>query len=73
LVTVISTVAAACGGAVATMLLSDSTVKSVAATVPNETADAPVNAEPEIVTTVPPPVVPVLGLTPETEGADPAV
>src|SRR5262249_21666310 len=48
-------------------------VKVVAATVPKETAVAPVKPVPVIVTDVPPPVDPELGETPATDGAAAAV
>jgi hypothetical protein len=62
-VTVISTVAAACGGATAVMLLSLMTVKSSAGTPPKLTAVAPVKSEPVSVTVWPPVVLPLDGLT----------
>jgi hypothetical protein len=40
----------------------------LAAVLPNFTAVAPVNPDPEIVTDVPPPVGPACGLTPVTSG-----
>ena len=42
--------------------VSETTVKLVAATVPKRTAVAPVKPEPVTVTTVPPSVVPEVGL-----------
>jgi hypothetical protein len=50
------------------MEVSELTVKLVDATDPKFTTVAPVNAVPVIVTLVPPPVVPELGLTPVTDG-----
>jgi len=67
-VTVMSIVAAASGGEVAVIEVSELTVKLVAATFPKFTRVAPVNADPVIVTDVPPPVVPEPGLTPPTDG-----
>ena len=68
-VTVTSVTPAAPGGATAVIWLSETTVKLVAATVPNWTAVAPVKPEPVMVTAVPPAVEPDGGLTPLTTGA----
>jgi hypothetical protein len=57
-VTVTSTVAAACGGATAVSCVSLFTVNDVAAYAPKLTADAPVKPLPVTITTVPPAVVP---------------
>jgi hypothetical protein len=72
-VTVTSTVAAACGGAVAVICVSDVTLKPMAATVPKDTPVAPVKPLPVMVIDVPPPVVPVFGLIEVTAGALAAV
>jgi hypothetical protein len=48
--------------------VSDNTVNDDAAVLPNMTDVAPVNPEPETVTTVPPAAGPELGETPETTG-----
>jgi hypothetical protein len=72
-VTVISTVPAVPAGAMATMAVSEITVKLTAAVVPKLTDEAPVKALPVMVTTVPPAAVPLNGLTPVTEGAETAL
>jgi hypothetical protein len=72
-VTVTSTVPAASGGEMAVMLVSEFTVKLAAATVPKDTAVAPVKPLPLTVTLVPPPVLPLVGVTLVTEGADAVV
>jgi hypothetical protein len=72
-VTEIATVPAACGGAVALMVVAERIV-NVAGTVPNRTAVAPVvvvalsKLAPWIVTVVPPNVVPVCGVTALIDG-----
>ena len=66
-VTVTSTVPAACAGEVALIWLAVFTV-NVAAVVPNFTAVAPVNPVPAIVTLVPPALGPELGVTLVTVG-----
>ncbi len=53
-VTVTSTVAAACAGDVAVIWVSETTVKVVAAVEPKSTAVAPVKPVPVMVTEVPP-------------------
>jgi hypothetical protein len=70
--TTISTVAATCEGAIAVICVSEFTVKLLLATRPKKTLEAPVNPDPVIVTTVPPAVVPLEGLTALTAGALPA-
>jgi hypothetical protein len=72
-VTVMSTVAAASAGEVAVMVESETTVKETANVLPKSTAVAPVNPLPVTVTTVPPDVLPLLGLTAVTLGAEAAV
>ena len=67
-VTVTSTVPADPAGAVAVTVVSETMVKALAAVVPNFTAVAPVNPVPVRVTTCPPAVLPVLGLTAVTVG-----
>ena len=67
-VTRTSTVPAASAGADAVTVVALMGVTFDAATPPNVTADAPLNAEPVMVTDVPPAVVPDVGLIPETEG-----
>src|SRR5580698_9148319 len=62
-VTVMLTPPAAWAGAVAVSLVADTTVKRVAADLPNLTAVAPVRALPVIVTTVPPVAGPEVGVT----------
>ena len=69
LVTAMATAPAACGGATAVMLVGELTVNDVAATPPNVTAVAPVNAVPVMVTEVPPESGPVAGATDVTAGA----
>src|SRR5437867_2519309 len=56
-------------GATAVMLVSETTVKSVAATAPKLTALAPVKLAPVIVTVVPPLDLPAVGVIEVTEGA----
>ncbi len=56
-------------GETATIWPSETTVKLDAGVEPKLTAVAPVNAEPEIVTLVPPPSGPAAGLTLDTAGA----
>ena len=68
-VTVTSTVPALPAGAVAVMLVALLIVKLVAAVEPNLTAVAPVRLVPVIVTDVPPPVGPAVGLICVTVGA----
>jgi hypothetical protein len=63
-------VAAASAGAVAVMEVSELTVKLVAPEVPKLTVLAPVKPVPVVVTTVPPAVLPELGETLVTVGAD---
>ncbi len=57
-VTVTSTVPAKCAGVTAVIKVSELTANEAAATAPNETAVAPVNPAPLIVTVVPPEVEP---------------
>jgi hypothetical protein len=72
-VTVTSIVPAlVCSGAKARMLVSDSTAKS-ASTPLNCTLVAPSRLVPEMVTAAPPEVLPELGLTAVTVGADAAL
>jgi hypothetical protein len=68
-VTVMSTVPAAWAGEVAVMVVALTTVKPLAATVPNVTADAPVKFVPVMVMPVLPAVLPVFGVTAVTVGA----
>ncbi len=72
-VTVMSTVPAVPDGAVARMVVADITVKDVAAVEPKVTALALVKLVPVIVTSVPPTVPPLLGLTALTVGLDAAL
>jgi hypothetical protein len=72
-VTMMSTIPAAFGGAVALIEMAEVTVKAVAGTVPNETPLAPVKFVPVIVTTVPPAVLPEVGVIAVTVGADATV
>ena len=67
-VTVTSTVPAACAGDVAVIVVALFTVKPAAAVPPKLTAVAPVKFAPVIVTDVPPPVGPLVGLTLATAG-----
>jgi hypothetical protein len=67
-VTVMCTVAAASGGAVTVIDVSETTVKLVAGTVPNDTPDAPVKWVPVKVTRAPPAVKPAAGAMPVTAG-----
>ena len=57
------------GGAVAVMLVADTTVNDEAAVEPNDTLVAPVKFVPVIVTLVPPAVGPDVGETDVTVGA----
>ena len=68
-VTVTSTAPCVPAGAVAVMELAETTVKLAAFAAPNRTAVAPVSPVPVIVTTVPPVVGPLFGLTDVTVGA----
>jgi hypothetical protein len=68
LVTVMSTVPAASAGAVAVTRPSALTVNELAAAAPKYTPVAPVKPLPVIVTTAPPAVPPVAGLTAVTVG-----
>jgi hypothetical protein len=68
-VTLTSTVPAAVAGAVAVICVSELIVKLVAAVPPNVTPVAPEKFVPVIVTTRPPAVLPVLGLTAVIAGA----
>jgi hypothetical protein len=68
-VTVTSTVPLAWGGSVAEITVSESTVNALAELAPKETALAPVKPLPLMLTTVPPPVLPVVGLRAVTAGA----
>jgi hypothetical protein len=68
-VTLMSTIPAVPGGAVALMAESERTVNRVAATPPKETPVAPVKLLPRIVTVVPPAMPPEVGVTPVTAGA----
>ena len=56
-------------GLLAVISVPLTTVTLVAAVLPKSTAVAPVNAEPVMVTKVPPPVGPTVGLMPVTDGA----
>ena len=67
-VTVMSTTAAACGGAVAVIEVEEFTVKEVAGVVPKLTPVTLVKFVPVSVTTVPPAVVPDVGLIAVTAG-----
>jgi len=67
-VTVTSTVPALPAGAVTVMEVDELTTRPVPATVPNFTAEAPVNPVPVRVTKVPPPGTPAVGLTAVTVG-----
>ncbi len=67
-VTRTSTVAAECAGVDAVIVVLFTAVKLAAAEPPKLTDDAPLNAEPVMVTDVPPAVPPVAGVIPETEG-----
>ena len=67
-ITVTSTVPVPAGLS-AVIVVSLTTVKSVAAVVPKSTAVAPVNPVPVIVTKVPPAAGPLVGLMPVTVGA----
>ena len=69
-VTVTSTVPVP-AGLLAVIVVSFTTVRFVAAVVPNSTAVAPVKPVPVIVTGVPPAVGPLVGLRPVTAGARP--
>jgi hypothetical protein len=63
------TVPADAAGAVAVICVAESTVKLLAAPVPKLTAVAPFRFVPVIVTTEPPAVGPLFGLTADTVGA----
>jgi hypothetical protein len=67
-VTVMSTCPGGAAGEVAVIDVVLSTVKLLAAVAPNETPVAPLKLVPEMVTAVPPAVLPVVGLTPLTAG-----
>lgn len=67
-VTTMSTLPATCAGVVAVIVVALVTVKLAAGALPKVTAVAPVNCLPAIVTTVPPAVGPLPGLTLETTG-----
>ena len=69
MVTLISTVPAACEGEVAVIVVSLTTENPAAATVPKVTALAPVKFVPVIVTPVPPAVLPEVGVTAAIDGA----
>jgi hypothetical protein len=71
--TVTSTVAAACGGAMAVKDVSEMTLKPSAGTAPNRTWLVAVNPLPVRVTTVPPAVPPLVVAKLVTAGADAAV
>jgi len=60
-VTAMYTAPVACGGATAVIWVEETTLKLVAASVPNATFVAPVNPVPVIVTVVPPVVGPDVG------------
>jgi hypothetical protein len=68
-VTVMSTVPAVPAGLVALIWLAELTVKLEAALLPKSTAVAPLRLVPVMVTTVPPMLVPEVGLMPLTTGA----
>jgi hypothetical protein len=72
-VTVMSTVPAVPAGLVALIWLAELTVKLEAALLPKSTAVAPLRLVPVMVTTVPPMLVPEVGLMPVTTGAGVAV
>jgi hypothetical protein len=72
-VTVMSTIPAAWGGAVAMTWVSDSTVKLLAAWLPNDTCVAPVKLVPVILMTAPPAVLPDAGVMADTAGTGAAV
>jgi len=69
-VTVMSTVPVLWAGAMAVICVVELTVKLVALVVPNLTTVAPVKFVPVIRTLVPPAVVPLVGLTAVTVGAE---
>jgi hypothetical protein len=69
-VTVTSTTPAVPAGLIAVIEVGETTVTPVAALAPKSTAVAPVKPVPVIVTSVPPAVVPEVGLTPETVGGE---
>jgi hypothetical protein len=71
-VTVMSTFPALPAGEVAVIEVALATVNEAAAVAPNLTAEAPVKLVPVTVTLVPPAVVPELGLTELTAGAETA-
>jgi hypothetical protein len=68
LATVTSTVPADCGGTVAVIWLSDSTVNDVDAVAPNSTAVTALRPVPLSVTMPPPEAGPALGVTDEIAG-----
>ncbi len=68
-ITVMSTMPAACAGEVAVIDVAEIGVSAVPAPVPNDTAVAPVRLVPVIVTTVAPAVVPEVGLMAVIVGA----
>jgi hypothetical protein len=68
-VMVMSTVPAVPAGLVALIWLAELTVKLEAALLPKSTAVAPLRLVPVMVTTVPPMLVPEVGLMPLTTGA----
>ena len=68
-VTVTLTVPADPGGTTACIAAEDTTLKEVAATLPNDTLVAPERLLPVMVTVVPPDVEPVVGDTEPTDGA----
>jgi hypothetical protein len=67
-VTITSTAPAACAGAITEIDVAEITVNGTAVA-PNETPVVPLRSVPVIVTTVPPPVEPFVGLRPVTVGA----
>jgi hypothetical protein len=69
-VTMTSTAAAACAGAVTVIDVAEITVTDVPGMPPNETPVAPLKLVPVIVTLVPPAVEPLAGLIPVTVGAE---
>src|SRR5215467_341539 len=69
-VTVTSTVAAACAGVTASIVKKSTCVKLAAGTFPKSTAVAPMNWQPETMTLVPPPSGPAGGWTPMTCGGE---
>lgn len=71
--TVMSYVPAVWAGAIAVMLVTELTVKLMAATAPKLTALAPVKFVPIMVTLLPPAALPANGLMDVTLGKGPAV